>query len=380
MKGFKTRTTAKLSGFLAASLLSITTAHAATSFIANSFYDQNHPLSKYGYIEWGKKLKQDSNGSLDPQIYTGTVLLSPRAAMQGIRDNVVQVASHAAIYTPSALPVANAIQELGFNLDDPIATILAVTDFSMNNPQQLAEWKKSGVVYLGAYTTPPYVLFCREPVKTLDEIKGKRIRAAGSTVSQWLEKVGAIPVNVASSEMYTGLDRGSLDCATNAANDLIDRSLWEVAKYTTMLPTGMYWSGPHWGVNPSFWKGLSDDQRMVFKKVTADSMMRMIVEYMKSANNAISEAKAKGNTVSSPSPELLASVEDYRSQALQNIYSLVEKKYGIKDGHKLIDSFMATYMKWKKLLKDTDVTDEQALAKLAEKEIYNKLPTDYGLK
>ncbi len=200
-------------------------AHAATSFIANSFYDQQHPHSRYGYIEWAEMVKELSNGELQPEVYTGTVLLAPRANLQGIQDNVVQVAHHAAIYTPSEMPVANAMQELGFNYDDPLVGILAVTDFSLNNPTQLAEWEELDIVYLGAYNTPSYVLFCREPVRNIDELRGKRIRTAGSTVSAWVEQAGGTPVNVPSSEMYSGLDRGSLDCATNSPNELIDRSL-----------------------------------------------------------------------------------------------------------------------------------------------------------
>ncbi len=117
-----------------------TTAQASTSFIANSFYDQQHPHSRYGYIEWAETVEQLSNGELLPEVYTGTVLLAPRANLQGIQDNIVQVAHHAAVYTPSEMPVANAVQELGFNFDDPLIGILAVTDFSTRNPIQLAEW------------------------------------------------------------------------------------------------------------------------------------------------------------------------------------------------------------------------------------------------
>lgn len=354
-------------------------ASAATSFIANSFYDQQHPHSKYGYIEWAEKVRELSGGELQPDVYTGTVLLAPRASLQGIRDNVVQVAHHAAVYTPSELPVANAVQELGFNFDDPLIGILAVTDFSLNNPTQLQEWKDVGVVYLGAYNTPPYVLFCREPVRTLEELQGKRIRTAGSTVSAWVEEAGGIPVNVPSSEMYSGLDRGSLDCASNAANDLIDRSLWEVAEHTTLLPTGMYWSGPQWGFNPEFWAGLSDEQRDVFKQATAQAMTRMIVQYLGTADAALEEAKAKGNNVYEPGEDLMASVEAFREKALTNIYDTARDKYGLTNSEAVIDDFLATYDKWVELVGNVDRTDEKALAELAMREIYDKLPADYGV-
>ena len=354
-------------------------AHAATSFIANSFYDQQHPHSRYGYIEWAEMVKELSNGELQPEVYTGTVLLAPRANLQGIQDNVVQVAHHAAIYTPSEMPVANAVQELGFNYDDPLIGILAVTDFSLNNPTQLAEWEELDIVYLGAYNTPSYVLFCREPVRNLEELRGKRIRTAGSTVSAWVEQAGGTPVNVPSSEMYSGLDRGSLDCASNAANDLIDRSLWEVAEHTTLLPTGMYWSGPQWGFNSGFWASLSDEERDVFKEATAKSMTRMIVQYLGASEAALEEAASHGNNIYEPEEDLMASVEAFRDEALANVYDKARDEYGVEDPEALIDDFIATYEKWDALISEVDREDEEALAELAMEEIYNKLPADYGI-
>lgn len=355
-------------------------AHADVEFIANSFYSAEAPFSKYGYTQWAKTVEEMSDGELKPEVYTGTVLLAPRAALQGVRDNIVQVAHHAAVYTPSELPVANAVQELGFNYADPLTAILAVTDFSMTNETQLQEWKDKGVVYLGAYATPPYILFCREPVRTLAEFKGKRIRTAGSTVSLWVEAAGGVPVNVPSSEMYTGLERGTLDCASNAANDLIDRSLWEVAEYTTVLPTGMYWSGPQWGYNPGFWASLSPEHRAILMKATAKTMASMTINYMANAEKALETAKEKGNTIYQPEADLMGSADDFRAQAVEMAYGMAKERYGLDNGKELLDEFRATYAKWEGLLADIDRSDVDAVAALAMSEIYDNIdPATYGV-
>jgi len=351
---------------------------AKTTFIANSFYDQQHPLSKYAYVEWADAVKTLSGGDLEAQVFTGTVLLAPRANLQGIRDNVAQVSTAAAMYTPSEMPIANALQELGFNYADSVTMILAVTDFSMNNPAQLAEWKKNRIVYLGGYTTPAYILMCRTPTTSLADLKGKRVRAAGAAISEWLEQAGAVPVNVPSTEMYTGLDRGSLDCTTVPSNDLIDRSVWEVAKHTTLAPTGIYWAGPHWGVNAKFWQGLTGTQREVLKEATARAMTRLVVQYVKSSERALDEARAKGNTIHQPAADLQASIEAFRSQRLAQIRNIAAEKYGMTDGA-VIDDFIATHRKWEALLEGVDREDEAALAELALTHIYQKLPAHYGL-
>lgn len=355
-------------------------AASQTSFTATAFYDQNHPLSYYGYVEWSQLVEELSGGQLKPEFFAGTVLLAPRAALQGVRDGVVQVAHHAAVFTPSELPVANAVQELGFNYDDPLAAIFAVAEFSLTNPTQLAEWKDKGVVYLGAYTTPAYIIFCREPVRDLNEIRGKRIRTAGSSVSRWVESVGGVPVNVPSSEMYTGLERGTLDCASNAPNDLIDRSLWEVAKHTTVVPTGMYWSGPHWGWNPEFWASMTAQERRWIMEATARSMARMNINYIAASESALAEGEAKGVNVYEPAADMMASIEQFRAEALDRVYVTAAETYGLSDGAEVIDAFRATMDKWTALLADVDRTDEDALTALALSEIYDKLdPATYGV-
>ncbi|MBJ3778809.1 C4-dicarboxylate TRAP transporter substrate-binding protein [Acuticoccus mangrovi] len=365
---------------LAGVTLAAPQAFAQTEFIANSFYNAEHPLSKYTYVDWGPAVEKASGGDLVPDIYTGTVLLAPRATLQGIRDNVVQVGHHPAVYTPSEMPVAMAVQELGFFYSDALPVLLAVTDWSMNNPTQLAEWKDTGVVYLGGYSTPPYILFCREPVTNLEEIKGKRIRTAGSTVSEWVEEVGGIPVNVPSSEMYSGLDRGTLDCASNAGSDLIERSIWEVAPHTTTLSTGMYYSGPAWGYNPDFWASLTPEQRKILMTTTARAIAQLGINYTKRANEALDEAAAKGNTIHEPGEDLVASVKAFQEKSLANIYTTAEEKYGLENGKEVIDSFRATVDKYNGLLEGIDRNDEDALTELIETEIYDKLdPATYGV-
>ncbi|MEP3328872.1 C4-dicarboxylate TRAP transporter substrate-binding protein [Sedimentitalea sp.] len=355
-------------------------ASAQTDFIANSFYDGAVPMSGEGYIRWAELVKELSDGDLVPEVFTGTVLLAPRASLQGIQDNVVQVAHHAAVYTPSDLPVSNAVQELGFAYSDPMAAIFAVTDFSMNNETQLEEWKDKGVVYLGAYATPGYVLMCSSPVRNLEEMKGKRIRTAGSAVSVWVEEAGGIPVNVPSSEMYTGLERGTLDCATNAASDLVDRSLLEVAEHTTLLSTGMYYSGPQWGFNPGFWETLTPAQREVLMEASARSMARMVIAYNEKVDAGLEASKAAGGNVYEPEQDLVDHVTEFRDRTTKAAADKAGTDYGVAEPQALIDNFVATMTKWQDLLAEVDTTDEDALTALAMQEIFNKIDaSSYGV-
>lgn len=370
----------KLIALMATTSLLAVPALAQTKFIASSWYDAGVPMSSPGYVEWAELVKELSGGDLQPEVFIGTVLLAPRAAGQGIRDNVVQVGHHAAIFTPSDMPVASAMNELGFNFDDPVPTIFAVAEFSMNNAAQLQEWKDNGIVYLGAYTTPPYVLMCSSPVRNLAELSGKRIRTAGSAVSIWVEEAGGIPVNVPSSEMYTGLERGTLDCATNAASDLVDRSLMEVAKHTTLASTGMYWSGPQWGFNRGFWQTLTPAQRSVLMEASARSMARIVIAYNTNVANALEKAAAAGGNIYEPEADLMASIEAFRERTLATINDTARDSFGIENADEVVSDFVSAMERWKELLADVDPMDEDALTEIAMREIFSKIdPATYGV-
>ncbi len=352
----------------------------AADINANIFFPAQHPLAKHGYVEWAAALEKASGGKLKAKVFTGTVLLPPRSGLSGVRDGIAQVGYHAGTYTPAELPISNAIQELGFNYADPLAAMVAASDFNMNDADALAQWKKAGIVYGGGYSTPPYNLMCSKPIKSLADVKGKRLRTAGAALSRWAESVGAVPVNVPSSEMYQGVEKGTLDCAVNVASDLKSRSLWDVAKHTTMAPLGMYWSGPMWGYNQGFWKGLSAEDRKVFLDTHATALAKLYVGYQAAIGTALAEAKDHGVTIYEPSKDMLDSIAEFASSNLTNVYKTAKDKHGLKDPEGLLGRFDATVKKWDALFANVDRKDADAIAKIIKAELYDKIdPATYGV-
>lgn len=352
--------------------LTVSTA-LAKSFIANTFFPDKHPLAKYGYVNWAKDLEKASGGKLKVQLFTGTVLLPPRSGLSGVRDGIAQVGHHAAVYTPSELPVSNAIQELGFSYSDPLVAIAAITEFNMTDAEMLAQWKKVGVIYAGGYCTPAYCIMCSKPVRNLEELKGKKLRTCGAANSRWVQSTGAVPVNLPSSEMYTGLEKGNLDCATNVVSDLKSRSLWDVAKHTTLVPLGMYWSGPQWAVNPDFWKDLSVEERHIFFDVTAQAIANLYVGYQAAVQEAIDESESHGVNIYEPSEDMLASIHTFTQGNYPEVLKMAREKYKIKDPEALFDRFRKVVDKWDRLFANVDHKDAAAIGKLIKQEIYDKI-------
>lgn len=349
-------------------------------FNASIWFPDAHPLTKFGYLDWAQDVETASGGTLKPKVFTGTVLLPPAAHLSGVTDGIAQVAYHAGTFTPKDLPRDNVLAQLGFVYSDYFVATFAITDMNMTDPEMLDQWRKHGVVYGGGYATVPYRLFCTTKVVTLADIKGKKLRMPGAAHSDWAKSVGAVPVNVPSSEMYNGLEKGQLDCASNGANELKTRSLWEVSKQATMVELGVYWAGYQYGFNNEFWQSLSPEQRRTLLDTIAAAIVRTGIGYQAAADETVREAPSHGVTLHEPAADLTQSIQDFARAARANAISLGKEEFGLADPAALISRFEQRIEKWERLLAGIDRKDEAALTALLKAELYDKVDVgSYGL-
>ncbi len=352
----------------------------AERFIASIWYPQSHPLDHYGYELWGEKIEEMSNGELTPDIYYGEALLPAKAHLSGLQDGIAQITHHAGTYTPSELPEDNVISMLAMGMDDTHAAALAMTEFGLTDPAMQARYKQLGIVFLGGFATPEYILMCTKPVRTLADLEGVKMRTPGAVQADWARSVGAVPVTVPSTEMFTGLEKGQLDCAANAGNDLRTRSLWDVAKYTSLASLGLYFHGWQYAANRDWWQGLSPEHRRVFFDAIAESIPETMNGYLSLTEEALAEAPEHGVEIIEPDPEVQQSIEDFAtSTGRETAIEVGREKFGMEDPEGLVDRFQATYQKWVDLLAEVDTEDAAAVAALAKREIFDKLDaTSYG--
>jgi TRAP-type C4-dicarboxylate transport system substrate-binding protein len=89
------------------------------------------------------------------------------------------------------------------------------------------------------WTMPPQNLWTVNPVKTLDELKGKKIRAWNPEQVNMLKTLGAIPVSIASAEVPTSLQRGVIDGAITSALSVNDWKLYDFVHHGLMINFAM---------------------------------------------------------------------------------------------------------------------------------------------
>lgn len=70
--------------------------------------------------------------------------------------------------------------------------------------------EKIGVRYLGRWLHGGFYMYLKHPIQSMDEIRGKKIRT-GPLYVFFLNKLGASPVSIKPSDVYTSLERGVVE-------------------------------------------------------------------------------------------------------------------------------------------------------------------------
>ncbi|MGD8561594.1 MAG: TRAP transporter substrate-binding protein [Desulfarculaceae bacterium] len=113
---------------------------------------------------------------------------------------------------------------------------------------------------------PAQVLFSRDKISGLDDLKGKKIRASGWTTSEFVTAIGATGVTLSFSEVPQALQRGVVDCAITGSLSGYMAGWGEVSNFVYPLPIGG-WDYIIGTMSLATWNKLSKDQQAKLKKL-----------------------------------------------------------------------------------------------------------------
>jgi TRAP-type C4-dicarboxylate transport system substrate-binding protein len=184
------------------------------------------------------EVSKRSGTKIEVETYFGGILAKPADCLDAIGTGVYQIGWISPVFTPGRTPLATIPN--GTPLVVPTLTVgcKAADELIRTFPPAAAEYEKANVKYLFQTGIWQYDVICRKPIKTLEDIKGLRIRTFGYLSKAWAE-LGGTPVMVPISEAYDNLQKGSVDGVAISPFSLYKGlRLYEVAKYFTKFDLG----------------------------------------------------------------------------------------------------------------------------------------------
>ncbi|NGM18731.1 TRAP transporter substrate-binding protein [Roseomonas stagni] len=106
------------------------------------------------------------------------------------------------------------------------------------------------------------VFFCSQPIRTLDDLRGQRVRSFTASMSQLLERLGATPVTLSFPEVYPALQRGVASCGITSPTSANTGKWPEVT--THLLPLSVSGAVQAHLVNLAWWNRQTPAQREAY--------------------------------------------------------------------------------------------------------------------
>ena len=224
--------------YLAACVLCAPIAGAGAEPITLRLHSFNSPksISSQLFLEpWAEEIEDRSNGRVTVQVFPAMQLGGKPADLYGqARDGVVDIAWTLPGYSPGRFPLTE-VFELPFVCADAASTSQALTMF--HHKWLRDEYRDTHPLVFHA-TAPNHIHSVDREIRTLEDIRGLKIRAASQTVAATLETLGAVPVGMPISQVYEALARGVVDGAWIPWTILRPFRLYEVAQYHTEVSLG----------------------------------------------------------------------------------------------------------------------------------------------
>jgi TRAP-type transport system periplasmic protein len=115
--------------------------------------------------------------------------------------------------------------------------------------EAMAENWNTKLLALG--TNPPQVIWCRDQIQGLGDLRGKKVRVFNKTMNDFINAVGGTTVSLPFAEVVPALQRGVVDCAVTGSLSGNTAGWPEVTDY--LYPMIMGWSINYQSANLDSW-------------------------------------------------------------------------------------------------------------------------------
>jgi TRAP-type C4-dicarboxylate transport system substrate-binding protein len=211
-----------------------------------------------------------SNGRIVVQKFWSSSLRKVGQHMAAIKDGISEISLISYGYYPSLVPISRGLEWYYKGCDNADTLLYVCRDIYNKYPQLRDEWEKRNnaqVLYFTNWSYGPFMM--KKPFKTIEELKGQRIRGYG-VGADTINRLGGQGMPVVAAEVYTSLERGILDGVFSFAFVTAEKSkLHEQAPY--IIETGAGAHAPTTVVmNRPLWLSLPDDLKEVIAKVAKE--------------------------------------------------------------------------------------------------------------
>lgn len=249
---------------------------SATTLKLATSWPKGFPIFEFAANHFSERVLELSGGTLNIQVDSANKHKAPFEVFDFVQQGIYDLGHTASYYWKSVAPVMS---------------ILTTTPFGMNVAEQNAWFWSGGGNELMQEAYQPYNLLSfnagntgvqmggwfRKEINSLEDLQGLKIRVPG-LAGEVYAAVGAVPVTIPGGELYTALERNTIDALEWVGPHLdVNMGFHQVADF--------YYTGWHepaaelqYLVNKAAWSSLSDSQQAILQTAMNETSFLMMAE------------------------------------------------------------------------------------------------------
>jgi len=214
---------------------------------------------------WVKKVEEATKGKVKVDVYYSQTLAKGPDIWNAVKSGVADIGWCFHGYWPDMTPLSDVITlpSLPFIKAEKGSEVL--WKLYEKFPAIQREYKDVHVFQL--WTSHPYLLITsKKQVKTIEDLKGMKIRMTGGPPTEQMKALGAVPILIPMPDNYLSLQKGVIDGMGAPWEAILAFRLYEVVKYYTIVPlSAVYFS---MAMNKQKWESLPKDVQAAITSVS----------------------------------------------------------------------------------------------------------------
>jgi TRAP-type C4-dicarboxylate transport system substrate-binding protein len=209
-----------------------------------------------GVMPWVRKVEEATKGRVKIRVFPSQTLAKGPDAWKSVKAGVADLCWCFHGYWADMTPLSDVITlpTLPFSTAEKGSEVF----WKLYEKYPSIQREYADVKPLLLFTTEPYILITtKKQVKTMEDLKGLKIRVAGGPPTEQIKALGGVPMLVPMPDNYVALDNGVLDGMGASWESIHGWRFYEVVKNYTIVPlSAVYFS---LSMNKAKWNSLPKD-------------------------------------------------------------------------------------------------------------------------
>ncbi len=215
------------------------------------------------WIPMLEELKKKSDGRITYTMYAGGALGKGPEHYDIVAKGLADMGYFTATWTPGRFPLSDVLSLAATTNGKDVSTDIGNAMYEKALAKEF-----EGVKMIELNGCIQSFLWTTKPIRTLDDVKGLRIRSPGGHQTNYIKALGAEPVFMPLGDVYLSMQTGTIDGLVTCPPLVLAFKLFEVAKQGTLATFGCVTEGVI--MNQKSWDNTPEDLKPIIMEVCSN--------------------------------------------------------------------------------------------------------------